>query len=218
MGLRFALRGASAGLRYVPGVGQTLDVLHERTTVLRQRLLRPTEAATVADAYFIGGIVVAVAVLTPFRKLLAAIGDTNTEMLTCSFRDLHDTYTGAMTLLIAGLLLAWYEFSRYVRRRGAIGGRIALATWGGLAWVIIMVIVMTLPWRLLWDNTHERALLDGQRTYILTETDTEWVIYNPISESTDRVRKGVGREMERLGTSGYLFEDRESFLGMGTGC
>ena len=216
--LRFALRGASVGLHHVPGVGQTLEVLQERTTVLRRRLWRPAEAATVADAYFIGGIIATVAVLTPFRRLLAAIGDTNTDILACSFRDLHDTYSGVITLLIAGLLLAWHEFSRYVRRRGATGGRIALAKWGGLAWVIIMVIVMTLPWRLLWDNTHERALLDGQRTYILTETDTEWVIYNPISESTDRVRKGVGREIERLGTSGYLFEDRDSFLGVGTGC
>ena len=84
--------------------------------------------------------------------------------------------------------------------------------------MIIMVIVMTLPWRLLWDNTQERALLDGQRTYILNETDTELVIYNPMTESADRIRKEEGRRLQRLRTSGYLFESRESFLGEGTGC
>jgi hypothetical protein len=218
VGLRFVARGAFLGLQQVPGIRRTVESLQERTTALRQNLKRPVESATVADAYFLGGILAAVLFLSPFHALLAAMWGTETEVLACSSRGLHNAYAFATTFLTGGLLLAWYEFGRYVRRSRATGARVALAKWGGLAWVVIMVIVMTVPWRLLWDNTHERALLDGQRTYILIEAETELVIYNPVTESTDRIRKDAGQEVERLGTSGYIFEDRESFLGVGTGC
>ncbi|GMR13966.1 MAG: hypothetical protein BMS9Abin29_2193 [Gemmatimonadota bacterium] len=218
VGLRLVWHGAALGLYRVPGVGRTFESLQQKSTMAWRRLWRPAKVATVADAYFIVGIVAAVVVLIPFRRLLAAVWSTDTEVLSCAFRPLHNAYSFAMTLLTFGLLLAWYEFVRYLRRRRASGGRVAVAKWGGLAWVVIILIVMTLPWRLLWDNNHARALLDGEQTYILMETETELVTYNPGTRSTDRIPGRAGRQLERLGTSGYLFEEPGSFQSAGTGC
>lgn len=219
VGLRFAWRGAALGLHRVSGVGQTLESLQQRSADAWRRLWRLAAVETVADAYFIGGIIATIVVLSPFRRLLAGIvGTTDSEVLSCAFRMLHFTYHITMSLLIACLALGWYEFVGYLRRRRATGGRVALAKWGGLGWVIIVLIVLTLPWRLLWDNTHPRALLDGEPTYILVETEAEWVIFSPGTRSTDRIRRGEGQQLERLGTEGYLFEDPGSFLGETPGC
>ena len=93
-----------------------------------------------------------------------------------------------------------------------------MAKWGGLAWVVIVAIVMTMPWRLLWDNDHPRALLDGERTYILMETETELLIYRPRTRATERIGGSDGQRLERLGTSGYLFEDSVAFRTPLSGC
>ena len=68
---------------------------------------------------------------------------------------------------------------------------------------------MTMPWRLLWDNVHERALLDGERVYILMETEDDLVIYDPTRGATAQYRKGDAPALERLSTAGYLFEGPE---------
>ena len=65
------------------------------------------------------------------------------------------------------------------------------------------------PWRLLWNNDQERALLDGERVYILMETDDALVIYDPARGATAQYRKGEVPALERLGTAGYLFEGQE---------
>jgi hypothetical protein len=78
-----------------------------------------------------------------------------------------------------------------------------------LAWIGILVMFMTLPWRLLWDNEHERALLDGERVYILMETDDELVIYEPTRIATAQYRKADAPTLERLNTAGYLFEGQD---------
>jgi len=218
VGLRFAWSGTALGLHRVPVVGPTFESLQRRSTDVWSRLWRPAKVATVADAYFIGGIVVAVVVISPFRRLLAAMWSTDTEVLSCAFRPLHNAYSFTMTLLTFGLLLLWYEFVRYLRRRRATGARVSLAKWGGLAWVIIVVIVLTLPWRLLRDNRRPRALLDGEPTYILVEKEAEWVIYTPRTQSTDRIRRGEGQQLESLGTARYLFEGPASFLSEEAAC
>ena len=210
MGLRFLWRGTALGLKRAPRVASTLESLQQRSANAWWQLWRSLDSATVADAYFIGSIVAAVLVLLPFRHLLAAPWSANSDALSCSFRSVHRAYQIAMPLLTASLALSWYRFFRYRRGRRAIGGRVAVAKWGSLGWVIIIAIVMTLPWRLLWDNTHPRALLDGEPAYVLM-AETELVIYSPQTGSTDRIRLGEGRQLERLGTSGYLFEGLELF-------
>jgi hypothetical protein len=218
VGLRFMWRGTWMGLRRIPTVGHTLESMQHRTSNAWQRLWRPAEAATVGDAYFIGGILGVAVLLGFFWQLLSAMWGPDSEVLSCSFRPLHHTYSITMSLVTAILALAWFKFARYLRRRRARGGRTSLAKWGGLTWVVIVAIVMTMPWRLLWDNDHPRALLDGERTYILMETDTELLIYRPGTRSTERMSRDEGRRLERLGASGYLFEDSVAFHTPLSGC
>jgi hypothetical protein len=218
VGLRFVWRGTALGLNRVPRVEKTLRSLQHRSTSAWQRLLRPVDATTLADAYFISGVVVAVVVLSLFRNLLADITGPESEMFSCSFRGVQYGYYMTMSLLTAGLALGWIKFFRYMRRRRALRGRAALAMWGGLAWVIIIAIVTTMPWRLLWDNDHPRALLEGERAYILMEMETELLIYRPQTRSTERIGEREARQLERLGTMGYLFEDSVAFQGELRGC
>jgi hypothetical protein len=220
VGMRFVWRGTSLGLKHVPPVAKTMESLQSRSTSAWQRLVRPADSAALADAYFVGGIVAGLVVLSLFRDLLAAVtvGSPATEMLSCSFREEHRTYGVAMSLLTGGLALAWVRFARFLRRRGTVPRRVAMAKWGGLAWVVIIAIVTTMPWRLLWDTYHPRALLDGEQSYILMEMETELLIYTPGTRSTERISGNDTERLQRLGTTGYLFEDSLAFGRQVPGC
>lgn len=217
--LRFVWSLVAAGLRRVHGVRATLHTVADLATDGRRMLRWPWSAGTVADAYLLGSIVLSLGVLFPFRELLAGVTWTSgTEILGCSARTLHRAFTIGTPLLIATLGLAWHGFFRYQRARRATGTRVAIAKWGGLIWIFLVTVVMTLPWRLLYDTPHPRALLDGERGYIVMETDTELLVYRPSSRSTARIPAGAPAELERLGTSGYLFEGPESFRSPDPGC
>ena len=172
-------------------------------------------ASSEIDEVLPGGIFKGAAVAD---EPLAAMWNPDSELLACSSRSLHDAYRISMSLLTTGLAIAWYRFTGYMRKRRATGGRIALAKWGGLAWVVIIFMVTMMPWRLLYDNDHARALIDGEPAYILMETEAELLIYRPGNGSAERLSTGEGLQVERLGTLGYLFEDPSSFMRDRPGC
>jgi len=209
--LRYTLRVSTGAMRRVPSVDSTLDRWKRRSSASWQQIWQPVKPANIAEGYFIGAMVVSVVVLGAFWRLLSAVTwATDPEILSCSFRPLHRSYDIVMTILITGTVLAWYGVFRYLKGRPVRGGgSFALARWGGLAWIGILVMLMTLPWRLLWDNEHERALLDGERVYILMETDDNLVIYDPIGRATTQYRTGEVPTLEQLNTAGYLFEGQE---------
>ena len=211
--LRYALRVSTGAMRRLPRVGSTLDKWRRRSSASWQQLWQPVKPANIAEGYFIGAIVVSVVVLGMFWRLIAAVTwATDTEVLSCSFRAFHHTYTIVMTILITGTALVWHRVFRYLKGRPVHGGSFALARWGGLAWIGILVMFMALPWRLLWDNYHERALLDGERVYILMETNDDLLIYDPTKGATSQYRKADAPALERLGTAGYLFEGLEEWI------
>ena len=208
--LRYVLRVSTGAMRRVPRVGSTLDKWRRRSSASWQQLWQPVKPANIAEGYFIGAIVVSVVVLGMFWRLIAAVTwTTDPEVLSCSFRPLHHSYGIVMTILITGTTLVWHRVFRYLKGRPVHGGSFAVARWGGLAWIGILVMFMTMPWRLLWDNVHERALLDGERVYILMETEDDLVIYDPTRGATAQYRKGDAPALERLSTAGYLFEGPE---------
>ena len=208
--LRYVLRVSTGAMRRVPRVGSTLDKWRRRSSASWQQLWQPVKPANIAEGYFIGAIVVSVVVLGMFWRLIAAVTwATDPEVLSCSFRPLHHSYGIVMTILITGTTLVWHRVFRYLKGRPVHGGSFAVARWGGLAWIGILVMFMTMPWRLLWDNVHERALLDGERVYILMETEDDLVIYDPTRGATAQYRKGDAPALERLSTAGYLFEGPE---------
>ncbi|MGH7554181.1 MAG: hypothetical protein ACREMQ_14330 [Longimicrobiales bacterium] len=86
-----------------------------------------------------------------------------------------------------------------------------LARWGGLAWIVAIVLITTMPWRLLYNHERPRALLNGERAYILLERDGGVVIYNAQRRTTHTFQTPDITALERLNTVGYVFETPEEF-------
>ena len=112
------------------------------------------------------------------------------------------------------LLIGWKGLFNYLGKRDPLRGRVAAIRWGTLAWIGVLVILVTLPWRLVYDSTHERALLGGEQAYILMETEDELLLFRAESEITSLHSKGEIPGFQRLGTRGYIFEGPEIFEGV----
>jgi hypothetical protein len=123
-----------------------------------------------------------------------------------------------MTVLVITLALAWRGTFRFLKRREAGSGRVALARWAGLAWILGLVLLATAPWRLLWNNERPRALLNGERAYILLERGADVVIYNAERRATNLHRGNGPGALERRDTDGYVFEDAAAFARPHSGC
>jgi hypothetical protein len=211
--LEWLARLLVVGLRRVRPIGPRLMTWQRRSADTWHRLWGRTNPVAVAELYFILSLVVSVAVLSRFWPLLASLWSGTTEPLSPSFRSLHRGYTIALTVLITGLGLAWRRVFRHLDAHQASGGRLGLAKWGGVTWIVILVLLMTMPWRLLWQNEHPRALLQGERVYILLERGSDLVLYNAERRVTERHRRGEDPDLQLQNTVGYVFEDAEAFAG-----
>ena len=84
--------------------------------------------------------------------------------------------------------------------------------------MVLLVLIATLPWKLVNDSDRERALLNGERAYILMETASGLLIYRAESGSTAHYRNDDLTGLERLGIEGYLFEEPDAFASTEVGC
>jgi hypothetical protein len=216
--VKFVIRFSLYGLGRLPTIGETLETWPRRTYGHWRKLWQGVEPVTIAETFFIAATVLSVAVLGAFRHLLAAMLTDDIEVLSCASRPLHRSYFFFMTILVVCLWLAWHRVFRYLRMRQGGGAGVTVTRWGGLAGIGMLVIFLTLPWRILYNNYSERALLDGERAYILVETEADLVLYNAERQSTTYYRKGEEPVMERQGTIGYAFEEAAMFITEGPGC
>ena len=211
--LEYLIRLLRLGVRRVPGVRLRLDTLSRRTADVSRRLWARASPVAVAELFLIVALVVSIAVLSRFWPLLAAVSSSATGPLSPAFRPMHHAYTIALTVLITALTFAWRRLFRG-REAPPVGtGRFKLAKWSAGAWIVILVLALTMPWRLLWDNEHPRALLRGERVYILMERGPDLVLYNAERGLTETYRMGASTDLQQLQTVGYIFEDAEAFAG-----
>ena len=211
MAVKYLWRLSNFGARRVPRVRNTLDAWRTATTDAVRKASTALSPTTIADLFFLGATTASVVVLASFHELLLAIVTSNPEPLSCSHRPLHDAYLLTLTLLIMALLFAWHRVFGYLRVRARVTGRIGASRWGSLGWAVILLLMVTMPWRLLYQNAHSRVRVDGERAYILVETEAEFVIYSAETRSTERYRKSVDLNLERLEANGYLFEGPTRF-------
>jgi tRNA A-37 threonylcarbamoyl transferase component Bud32 len=209
--LQYLARLLWIGLARLPGVGAKLEALGRRATEGPRRFWSRVNPVAAAELFFIAGLVVSAAVLSRFWPLLTALYTNATAPLSPDARPMHRAFSVAMTVLITGLALAWRRVFRELDARRAVGARYRLAKWAGFAWILMLVLVLTMPWRLLWSE-HPRALLRGERAYILLERGPDVVLYNAERGLAERYRTG-GQELTRQGTVGFLFEDAHAFAG-----
>lgn len=216
--VKFLTRFSMYGLGRLPAIGETLETLPRKTYSRWRGFWGTVEPVTIAEVFLITATVVAAIVLGVFRELLATMWTDDTSVLACASRPLHRAYVFSMAILILALSIAWYRVFRYLGTRPAGSGGLAVTRWAGLAGIIFLVLVLTLPWRLIYDNQAERALLNGERAYILMETDAYRVIYNAERQSTTYHPIDEEPPMDRPGTIGYVFEGAEAFTGQTSGC
>jgi uncharacterized iron-regulated membrane protein len=88
---------------------------------------------------------------------------------------------------------------------------VVLARWGSAAWIVGLFVLTTLPWQLLWGSDRERALLHDDRAYVLAENDTDLLVYDADEGATVRFAPGDVPGLQRMGITGYLFEESAAF-------
>ncbi|MGD2121227.1 MAG: serine/threonine-protein kinase [Gemmatimonadota bacterium] len=214
--LHRAGRLASTGLQRTPGIGKTYGSLTVAATGIWQKLWSSLSPKAAADLFFFIAVISTAIAVSPFLGYLGALPhDSDPEFLSYTHQPLREAYTIVLAALIVALLLGWRSLFRSLRKRGPWGGRVAAARWGSLAWIGFLLILTTLPWRLVYDSTHERALIDGERAYILLETEEDLLVYRSESGITTRHQVGEVPDLQRLGTLGYVFEEPEYFDGAG---
>jgi tRNA A-37 threonylcarbamoyl transferase component Bud32 len=216
--VKFLMRFSMYGLGRLPAIGETLETWPRKTYSRWRGFWGTVQPVTIAEIFLIAATVVAIIVLGLFRDFLAAMWTDDTAVLGCSSRPLYRAYVFSMAVLILGLSLAWYRVFRYLGTRPGGSGGLAVTRWVGLAGIVMLVVVLTLPWRLVYDNQAERTLLNGERGYILMEKDGYLVIHNAERRSTTSYRIGEEPPMERQGTIGYVFEEAVAFTGQAPGC
>jgi hypothetical protein len=195
-----------------PRLGRTVDSVEWSITGAWREGWTRARSTTIGDLFFLVAVLTGVLCIVPFRTLLSdLVTTTGTQSLVDS--DRYQRFTLALTALIMALALSWHTVFRYVRRRSGIPPRVALSRWGAVAWIVALLLVATLPWRVMNDNFHERALLDGERAYIVGETDAEVLLFRPELGMATRHPKGPDLPLTRLGVTGFAFEDVESFSG-----
>jgi hypothetical protein len=211
--LRYVARLLRLGLERLPGVGVKVEALGRRIAEGGRRFWSRVNPVAAAELFFIAALGVSMVVLSRFWPLLASLYSSATEPLSDSHRSMHLAYTIALTMLMTGLGIAWRRVFRELDAHRAEGARFRLAKWAGFAWIVILVLIVTMPWRLLWDNMHPRAMLRGERVYILMERGPDIVLYNADRRATQRYQEGAGPGLERQQTTGYVFEEAHAFAG-----
>jgi len=170
---------------------------------------RRLEPTTVADLYFLGAVTVAVIALAPYRGIL--VGMVTPDAGTLGDVWLRRSFLIVLTLVILLLAVTWRGVFRYLGARGPIPGRVAFARWASLAWIVGLLVLTTMPWQLLNNLEGERVLLDGRPGYLLRETASELLIFDPeLGETVVRPPESSAR-LQRFDTRGYPFEGLEAF-------
>jgi hypothetical protein len=116
-----------------------------------------------------------------------------------------------MIIFLAALAVGWTAVSRHLQKRHARGMSISLVRGGGLVWMVILVMILTMPWRLLFLNDHRRALLHEERVYIILERGESSVLYDAEQQSIRVIPKDGTAGFEQLDSRGYVFESAEQF-------
>ncbi len=203
--MKYVFRVLLYGIRKMPVTESSMTT--PRKWVERwDRLRRNANPETVGELYLIGSILISVLVVARFSDLFAALAGNESDMLSSACRDVHNSYLINLSVLITVLVVLWRRLPRYMRVRRASRMSIARVRWGGLLWIVVLVLIETAPWRVLWSNERPAVVIDGERAYILAERSRDLVIYNADRRITQTYRGETPPGLQRENKAGYVFE------------
>jgi hypothetical protein len=199
-----------ATLTRVPVLSGPARAVDARLTTKVTRAMRGARPAALADGFLALMVVASIVALWPFGDLLSALWSTDTDILACEHKPHHRRFLVGMVVLVSGFGAGWSRLFPWLERRGSAGRRVALVRWSSFAWLICMLLVLTLPWRII-NGDAERIRLDGAPAYLLDQTDAEFLVFSP-SRGFSEVRERTDLEtLERLGLRGHPFEGATAF-------
>jgi hypothetical protein len=184
-----------------------------------RRATRSWPGASLADLFMVSMLALSVLVLAlpPMRNVYFALVDVTTEALGCEERPLHRLHAFGLPALIVGFGLARHALFRRLRSLRTPMGRWTIARWASAVWLVVLVVIAALPWRVLWDSNYPRALIGTERAYVIVEDEQRVLAYTPSTRSV-RPYDRDAVEVTGLGVVGYLFEEPEVFESAMPGC
>jgi len=207
---RFFVRRVGATLTRVPALRGPKRAIDEYVLTAAQRLLASARPGTVADAFFLGMIVVSLVALSYFGDLLSVLWSTETAILACEHKPLHRSFLIVMVVLVTAFGGAWLAIFRRLAPRGPTRAGVAFSRWGSLAWIVGLIVVSTLPWRIM-NADAERLRVDGEPGYLLGETPSELLVFTPDTGFADARDRAAAGGIVRLGIRGHPFEGAAAF-------
>jgi hypothetical protein len=198
-----ALRFAAWLLRRSPRLADGLDATQEALRRSWSGAWGRLSPQTVSDLFLLGAVAGGLVILAPYQGLI--LGETSD----LGSPGLRRSFPIVLTVWVGILAVGWQTVFRRLGPR-ARSGRVSLSRWASLAWIVVMLVITTLPWRLLWDSDAERVRVDGRRGYLMLETSAEALVYEPGAGTTVAIPSGGGH-VEHSGTTGYVFEDADAF-------
>lgn len=209
--LYYLLRGGVALLSALPGVGPVLRRGRRRLLARWRRFRRAAHPKTAGDMFFIASVAVFLAGLAVTWPILdAVIAGQGVPEVGCENLAALRQYQPLLTFLIVALATARFQFFRWAERTAGTLRGSGIARWGSGAVILLLVVVMTLPWRIVWAGA-ERVRVGDDRGYVVQESGSELVIYNADRGTTREYTTDDPSNYARLGIHGYLWEGQSAF-------
>jgi hypothetical protein len=192
------------------GIDHLLTTSLTRTRRLSSKL-GLDDPVILAQAIGAVGLIAIAAVVFAFRDvLLAFVARINTYPLRqlSPLQPGNRTAVQAYLFVLSTLVLAFgasvFRIGRLRARQGVRGGIVAFATVAAL--FAVTVLMLYLPYRIVWKSSFERADVAGRHCYILGERDDEWLTYCPDRPPPrNHVIKSTDPEAKRLGDFESIF-------------
>lgn len=208
--LYYLIRMMAALAGAIPGIGSTLKSSEQRLTTSWNRFWSSARPRTMSDLFLIVAVAISVLGIVLMSPVIGAVYASDSAALGCENRDALRRFQPALTLLILGLATARFQLFRWVRTKtGSVRG-CGMGWWGSGALIVLLIILMTVPWRILWADA-ERVRVGDDRGYVVHETESELVIYNAVEGTTRTYGKADPSAFDRYGIRGYLFEEPHVF-------
>lgn len=146
--------------------------------------------------------------LLRFSRLLDAVGEFMTQVPAAELTALrpgngleHQSFRMTLTIYLVTFAYLWGRVFMSTRAQWFQGKRV-IST-GAVAGLAITLLLLSAPYRVIYQNTGERVIHRGEVCYLLDATNGDALLFCPLGET--RVRSVPSNEIERTGHVESIF-------------
>jgi hypothetical protein len=113
-----------------------------------------------------------------------------------------------LSLLLLGMIAGWWALLAGRPAEGRIRDPMTAA--GGILVIVLLLLMLTVPYRVVVHNAFQRVDFDGQRCYQLGATDTDLLLHCPDTPPPrNKVVEARDRRLRRMPVVESIFSRRE---------